>query len=86
MKISIIVPVYNAEKYLVRNIESLLALETDETEFIYINDGSTDKSGDILCNYAHKDNRIVVDRQGNRGMELAKGEWILFVDADGSVF
>lgn len=88
--ISIIVPVYNAEKYLSRCIESILNQTYKNIQLIIINDGSTDKSLEIIEKYAANDNRIVlVDKENtgvsdsrNRGLDIATGEYIGFVDAD----
>lgn len=87
---SVIIPVYNIEKYIEKNITSLLAIKNNNVEFIFVNDGSTDKSGEILQEYAKKDSRIRVIEQKNGGLsaarntgiKTAKGEWILFVDGD----
>ena len=89
-KISIIIPVYNTEKYLVKCIDSLLYQSLEDIEIICVNDGSTDNSQKILDNYAKKDKRIKVihqenKKQGaarNRGMEIATGEYIGYVDSD----
>lgn len=89
-KISIIVPVYNVEKYLSRCIESLINQIYQNIEIICINDGSTDNSLQILENYTNKDNRIKVINQQNQGVSVARnigldnatGDYILFVDAD----
>ena len=88
--ISIIVPVYNVEKYIVECIESILAQTYTNWELFLINDGSTDSSGDICQSYAHKDSRIAYIRTENRGacharntgLEKAKGEYIFFMDSD----
>lgn len=88
--ISIIIPVYNAERYLQRCLDSVLGQTLKEIEVICINDGSTDGSAAILSEYAAKDARIQVVWQKNagqgmarnRGMELAQGEYIYFIDAD----
>ncbi|MTO62516.1 glycosyltransferase, partial [Turicibacter sanguinis] len=88
--ISIIIPVYNVEKYLPECLESILKQTYRNLEIILINDGSTDRSG-IICNeYSEKDNRIVVKhiensgvaRARNIGLDLAKGKYIGFVDSD----
>lgn len=89
-KVSIIVPVYNVEKYLPTCIESILNQSYKNFELILVDDGSPDKSGDICDNYAKKDNRIKVIHQinsgvskaRNTGIDNASGEWILFVDSD----
>lgn len=89
-KISIIVPVYKAEKYLNRCIDSILAQTFTDFELLLIDDGSPDRSGEICDEYATKDVRIrVFHRQNggvstarNLGIDKAKGEWIYFVDSD----
>lgn len=89
-KISVIVPVYNVEKYLHRCIDSILAQTFTDFELLLINDGSKDNSGIICDEYAVKDNRIRVfhkDNGGvssarNMGLDNAKGEWIAFIDSD----
>lgn len=92
--ISVIVPVYNTEKYLRRCIDSILAQTYSDFELILIDDGSTDNSGIICDDYAEKDNRIVVIHQDNKGQAIARNvgldyvfekdnsEWISFVDSD----
>lgn len=88
--ISIIVPVYNVEKYLQRCIESILAQTFADFELLLIDDGSKDKSGDICDEYAAKDSRIRVFHKKNGGVSSArnlgiehtKGEWITFIDSD----
>ena len=89
-KISIIIPVYNVEKYLERCLDSVLNQSYKNLEIILINDGSTDNSLDICLKYAKKDNRIKLINQNNsgisevrnKGLEAAKGEYIAFVDSD----
>ncbi len=91
MKLSIIIPVYNVEKYLRKCLDSVIYPELDDYEIIAVDDGSTDSSRDILSEYAtahphlirfvHKKN----SGQGparNTGVELALGEYICFVDSD----
>ncbi|WP_029906696.1 glycosyltransferase family 2 protein [Prevotella sp. 10(H)] len=88
--ISIIVPVYNAGLYLERCLNSLLQQTYRNIEVICIDDGSQDDSNSILNKYSQKDLRIKVITQENngiasarnRGLEEAKGEWIMFVDSD----
>lgn len=90
MLVSIIVPVYNAGKYLPSCLDSLVKQRLQEIEIIVVNDGSTDKSGDIADQYARGDSRIRVihQRNGNPGatrnvgLTHASGEYIGFVDAD----
>lgn len=90
IEISIIIPVYNAEKYLSQCIESILNQLYSNFEIILINDGSTDNSS-ILCEeYSQKDTRIRYYKQRNKGVSSARnlgikhaiGKWIIFVDAD----
>ena len=89
-QVSIIVPVYNTKKYLSQCIDSILAQTFTDFELILINDGSTDNSGKICDDYAKKDFRIVaihkknggVSSARNKGIDFAKGEWIMFVDSD----
>lgn len=88
--ISIIVPVYNVESFLPRCIDSLIKQEYKNIEIILINDGSTDSSGEICDRYAVIDGRIRVIHQGyqgvsgarNRGLAVAQGEYIMFLDSD----
>lgn len=90
IKVSIIVPVYNTEKYLRECLNSLINQTLQDIEIICIDDGSTDNSLNILNEYAQKDKRIKVltqnnQKQGaarNRGLAIAKGEYIQFVDSD----
>ena len=89
-KISIIVPVYNVEKYLKRCIDSILDQTFKEFELILVNDGSTDKSLEICNNYKRDDDRVIVidkingglSSARNAGLDIAKGEYIAFVDSD----
>lgn len=89
-KISVIVPVYNTEKYLRRCIDSILAQTFTDFELLLIDDGSKDSSGAICDEYAAKESRVRVfhkDNGGvssarNMGLDNAKGEWISFVDSD----
>lgn len=89
--ISVIVPIYNAEQYLAKCIESLLQQAHSALQIILVNDGSTDGSLAIAEQYAKLDNRIELyshtTNQGqsatrNKGMQYARGEFISFVDAD----
>lgn len=89
-KISVIVPVYNAEKYLHRCVESILAQRFHDFELLLVNDGSKDCSGIICDEYAAKDSRVRVfhkenggaNSARNLGLNKAEGEWIAFVDSD----
>ncbi len=88
--ISIIIPVYNAEKYLRGCLDSLLAQTYSTFEALLINDGSTDNSQNICDEYANKDSRVRVfykvnggvSSARNLGLKYAEGEWITFVDSD----
>ena len=89
-KLSVIIPVYNVEKYLSDCLNSVVNQTLKDIEIICINDGSTDKSREILQEFADKDSRIkIIDQENkgqaaarNMGMKLAKGEFIGFVDSD----
>lgn len=89
-KISIIVPIYNVEKYIEECIKSILNQTMKEIEIILINDGSSDRSLNICKKYAKIDNRIIlIDKQNsgvsdtrNIGIAKAIGEYIMFVDSD----
>ena len=88
--ISIVVPVYNVEKYLRECVDSLLAQDFQDCEILLVDDGSTDSSGDMCDAYARQDGRIRVIHQENQGLsgarntgiEAAQGEYLLFVDSD----
>lgn len=88
--ISVIVPVYNVEKYLNRCIDSILAQTFTDFELLLIDDGSKDASGEICDEYVAKDTRVRVFHKNNEGvskarnlgLDNARGEWITFVDAD----
>lgn len=90
VKVSVIVPVYNVEKYLRKCLDSVLKQTLKEIEIILINDGSTDYSGEICNEYSKKDSRIKVLHKKNEGiatarnsgLEIAIGEFIMFVDSD----
>lgn len=89
-KVSIIVPVYNTEKVLKRCLDSILNQSYKDFELIVINDGSKDKSIEIINEYKEKDNRVkVIDNKNNGvsetrniGIKAAVGEYIQFIDAD----
>lgn len=89
-KISIIVPIYNSEKYLRKCIESVLKQNYDSYELILIDDGSTDRSGIICDEYANKYGKVNVVHKENKGVsnsrnigiKKARGEYILFLDSD----
>lgn len=88
--ISIIVPVYNAEKYLCKCLDSLLEQTISNIEVICINDGSLDDSQNILQTYASKDRRVIICSQTNqgqgiarnKGLDMARAPFVMFVDSD----
>ena len=90
MKLSIIAPVFNVEKFLTNFIESVLSQSYSDFEFILVDDGSTDSSGLICDKYALKDSRIRVvhkpnggvDSARNKGIDESKGEYYYFADSD----
>lgn len=90
MKISIIIPIYNSEKYLRQCLNSVQSQTFADFEVLLINDGSNDNSGKICDEYAAKDTRIKVFHKENGGVSSARnlgideaeGEWICFVDSD----
>lgn len=92
-RLSIIIPVYNAEKYLEACIDSILSQDFRDFEVILVNDGSTDASEKICEDFAKKDLRIRtfhkknggVSSARNLGLDHALGEWLYFVDADDSL-
>lgn len=90
MKFSIIVPVYNTEKYIDECIESIIEQSYSNFELIIVNDGSTDRSLDKIENWSKIDDRIIIINQKNNGvsaarnagLKIANGEWIAFIDSD----
>lgn len=74
MKISVIIPVYNVEKYLKRCLDSIINQTYKNLEIILIDDGSTDKSSNICDEYAAKDKRIVVIHKENSGVSEARNK------------
>ena len=89
-KISIIVPIYNAESFLSKCVDSILTQTETDLELILVNDGSSDNSLTICNNYATRDTRVkVIDQKNagvsvarNKAIELASGDYIGFVDSD----
>ena len=90
-KVSVIVPIYNVEKYLEKCLDSLVNQTLKDIEIILVNDGSTDNSGQIAKKYAnkYKDKIIYLEKENgglsdarNYGLEYAKGDYISFVDSD----
>ncbi|MDO4465994.1 MAG: glycosyltransferase [Bacillota bacterium] len=90
VELSVIVPVYNVEKYVAKCIDSILSQTYTDFELILIDDGSTDQSGTICDLYKEKDERIIVIHQKNQGvsvarnagLDISKGTYITFVDSD----
>ncbi|GHV17435.1 hypothetical protein AGMMS49938_18200 [Fibrobacterales bacterium] len=88
--ISIIVPIYNVEKYIKRCVDSILVQSYEDIEIILVNDGSTDTSGSICDYFAKIDSRMKVIHQNNRGVSVARnagldkavGKYVAFVDSD----
>ena len=89
-KVSIIVPIYKAEKYLHRCVDSIIAQTFTDWELLLVDDGSPDRSGEICDEYTGRDNRIrVIHKENggvssarNAGLDVAKGQWVVFVDSD----
>jgi len=88
--VSVVIPVYNVERYLGECLDSILKQTLDDIEVICVDDGSNDNSLEILKDYADKDKRIIIlqqDNQGagvarNYGMSIAKGKYLSFLDSD----
>lgn len=89
--VSVIMPSYNAEKYIKEAIESVIAQTYTNWELFVIDDGSTDRTAEIARSYAEKDSRIILHRNShnmgtaktrNTGIKLANGEWIATLDSD----
>ena len=93
MTISVIVPVYNAENYIDKCVESLVNQTYKNLEIILVNDGSTDSSGTKCDEWAKKDSRIkVIHKENggvssarNAGLDVAEGAYVAFVDSDDSL-
>ena len=92
-RVSVIVPVYNVQDYLGECMESILGQTMREIEVICVNDGSTDRSPEILRQYAERDSRVrIIDKENtgygdsmNRGLSLAAGEYVGIVEPDDCV-
>lgn len=93
-QISVIVPVYKVEKYLSRCVDSILAQTFTDYEIILIDDGSPDHCGEMVDEYARKDERIIALHQENQGLsaarnsgiDIAKGDYYTFVDSDDYIY
>lgn len=89
-KVSIIIPLYNVEKFIPKLVESVISQDYENIEIILVDDGSPDNSGKIADDYSKKDSRITVIHKNNGGVSTARnagiraatGEYILFVDGD----
>ena len=89
-KVSVIVPIYNVERYIEKCVKSLMEQDYKNIEIILVDDGSSDRSADIIDRLALKDNRITVIHKENggvssarnAGMKVAVGDYIMFVDGD----
>ena len=89
-KISVIIPIFNVQNFLILCLDSIVNQTLKEIEIICVNDGSTDDSLSILLNYSKRDNRIMIINQRNRGLSEARntgvkfsnGEFIYFIDSD----
>ena len=89
-KVSVIIPVYNVEKYLRQCLDSVVNQTLKDIEIICVDDGSTDNSLKILKEYASKDDRFIIIEQKNKGagaarnkgLEIANGEYLYFLDSD----
>jgi len=92
--ISVIVPIYNVEKYLKKSIESIINQTYKNIDILLVDDGSKDKYGEICDTYMEKDSRIKVIHQENMGQSIARnkgiekstGEYIIFVDSDDYIY
>lgn len=92
--ISVVVPVYNAEPTLAQCVDSILASTYKDFELLLVNDGSTDGSPELCREYCGRDSRVRLlnqENQGasvarNKGIECGRGEWVIFVDSDDSIF
>lgn len=90
IKVTVIIPIYNMEKYLAECIETVISQTLQEIEILCINDGSTDRSLQILKKYSENDTRFVIINQKNRGVaisrnrgiQVAKGKYVMFMDPD----
>lgn len=90
LKISVVIPVYNVERYLQRCVDSVLVQNYSGLQIILVDDGSTDTSGQICDEYQKKNKNIIVIHQENQGLSVARnngvaratGDYVLFVDSD----
>lgn len=93
MKFSFIIPVYNGQKYIARCVRNIQKVDINDYEVILINDGSTDNSGSICASLAKENRKIHCIHQNNQGVSVArnnglraaKGDYVLFIDADDTI-
>ena len=90
--VSVIVPVFNGEKYIAKCLDSIMAQTYDRVETIVVNDGSTDGSAAVLSSYCERNNiKVITQANGglsaarNAGLETAGGDWVVFVDSDDAI-
>lgn len=88
-KLSIIIPVYNVESYVGKTLDSIFATDASDFEVIVVNDGTKDRSMDVVRKYADRTNLTIIEQENrglsaarNRGLSAAKGEYVWFVDSD----
>lgn len=89
-KVSVVVPVYNAQNFIERCLDSILSQTENDIEVILVDDGSTDESASVCQKYCDKDSRVKLIRQNNSGPDIARktgtlesrGQYVMFVDAD----
>ena len=94
-KFSVVIPAYNAEKYIIRLLDSLRAAKSEPLEIVIIDDGSTDNTANIVEEYRrnHQELDVILHRQSNKGVSsarnvgigIAHGDYIWFVDADDEI-
>ena len=91
IKVSVIIPAFNVEKYISKSLDSLMNQTMRDFEVICVEDASTDKTYEIMCDYSSKYRNITCMRNTtnkgaafsrNRGLEVAKGEYVIFLDSD----
>ena len=90
VKLSVIIPIYSAEKFISKCVDSVLSQNYSNMEIILVDDGSPDNCPKICDDYAKQDERVKVIHQNNKGVaearnagvEMASGEYILFLDSD----
>lgn len=88
--VSVIIPIYNVEKYILKTVESVMKQDYSNIEIILVDDGSPDDSGKIIDELKAKDSRIIcihkenggVSSARNAGMDIANGEYVTFIDGD----